>query len=179
MIRSKAKGYKTSLREQIENSVDDQKGFWTLAKKVSRNFFTSSKIPAKCWHEYFRKVLNRKPPNINQTFDTFAQNCTKSHAKDCFLCNSDEYLNYPDLAELNRDCSHSEVLEQIQTAPKGKAHSLDGIINEAVKAAKSRIVSSLTKIIYHILKLCLSPKTWRVGTIITPFKGGVRSIPGN
>ena len=32
-IRSKAKGYKTSLREQIENSANDQKSFWTLAKK--------------------------------------------------------------------------------------------------------------------------------------------------
>ena len=47
LIRSKAKGYKTSLHEQIENSVNDQKGFWTLAEKVSRNSFTSSKIPAK------------------------------------------------------------------------------------------------------------------------------------
>ena len=38
LIQSKTKGYKTSLREQIENSVNDQKGFWTLVKKVSRNF---------------------------------------------------------------------------------------------------------------------------------------------
>ena len=179
LIRSKAKGYKTSLREQIENSVNDQKGFWALVKKISRNSFTSSRIPAKTWHEYFRKLLNRKPPNINQTFDTFVQNYIKSHDKDCFLCNSDEYLNYSDLAELNRDCSDSEVLEQIQNAPNGKAHGLDGILNEAIKAAKSRIVSSLTKFFNHILKSCLFPKTWRVGIIITLFKGGVRSIPGN
>ena len=38
---------------------------------------------------------------------------------------------------------------------------------------------SLTKFFNHILKLCLFPKTWRVGIIITLFKGGVRSIPGN
>ena len=72
------------------------------------------------------------------------QNYIKSHDKDCFLCNSDEYLNYPDLAELNRDCSDSEVLEQIQNAPNGKAHGLNGILNETIKASKSRIVSSLT-----------------------------------
>ena len=71
------------------------------------------------------------------------QNYIKSHDKDCFLCNSDK-LNYPDLAELNRDCSDSEVLEQIKNAPNGKAHDLDGILNEAMKAAKSRIVSPLT-----------------------------------
>ena len=103
----------------------------------------------------------------------------KSHDKNCFLCNSDEYLKYPDLAELNRDCSDSEVSEQIQNAPNGKAHGLDGILNEAIKAAKSRIVSSLTKFFNHIFKLCLFPQTWRAGIIITLFKGGARSIPGN
>ena len=69
-----------------------------------RNSFTSSKIPAKTWHEYFRKLLNRKPLSLNQTFE---QN----------YIYSEEYLNYPDLEELNRDCSDSEVLEQTQNAP--------------------------------------------------------------
>ena len=46
-MQSKAKGYKTSLRGQIEISVNDEKGFWTLVEKVFRNSFTSSKIPGK------------------------------------------------------------------------------------------------------------------------------------
>ena len=61
----------------------------------------------------------------------------------------------------------------------GKVRGLDGILNETIKAAKSRIVSSLTKFVNQILKLCLFPKTWRVGIIITLFNGDVRSIPGN
>ena len=107
------------------------------------------------------------------------QTYIKSHDRDCFLCNSDEYLNYPNLVEINRDCSDSEALEQIQNAPYGKAHGLDVILKEAIKAAKSRIVSSLTKLFNHILNLCLFPKTWRVGIIIALFKGGIRLIPGN
>ena len=86
------------------------------------------------------------------------QNYIKSHDKDCFLCNSDEYLSYPDLAELNRDCSDPEVLEQIQNTPNGKAHGLDGILNEAIKAAKSRIVSLLTKFLITFLNHVCSLK---------------------
>ena len=87
------------------------------------------------------------------------QDYIKSHDKDCFLRNSDEYLNYPDLTELNRDFSDSEVLQQIENAPNGKAHGLHGTLNEAIKAARSRIVSSLTEFLNHIIKLCFFPKT--------------------
>ena len=81
-------------------------------------------------------------------------NYIKCHDKDCFLCNSDKYLNYPDLVESNRDCSDSEVLEQIQNAPSGKAHGLCGILYEAINAAKSRIVPSLAKLIIFLNYVC-------------------------
>ena len=86
------------------------------------------------------------------------QNYIRSHDKDCFLCNSDKYLNYSDLANLNRDCSDSEVLEQIRNAPNGKAHGLNGILNEAINAAKSRIVSSLTTFLITFLNYVCSLK---------------------
>ena len=58
LIRSKAEDYKTSSREQIENSVNDQKGFWILVKEVSRNSFTSSKIPAETFFLFCRSLIN-------------------------------------------------------------------------------------------------------------------------
>ena len=62
-------------------------------------------------------------------------------------------------------------------APNGKAGRY--IIDEAIKAAKDRLVPFLMKFFNTIFSHCLFPSGWRVGIIMSLFKGGTRTNPSN
>ena len=56
---------------------------------------------------------------------------------------------------------------------------MDGILNEAIKAAKDKLVPLLMKFFNTIFSNCLFSSGWRVGIIISLFKGGTRTNPSN
>ena len=70
-----------SLGKQIENSVNDQKLFWRLIKKVSGGSLVQTNIPAKSWHNYYSTLFNRKPNNVDLSFDRFVQSYLSTHAR--------------------------------------------------------------------------------------------------
>ena len=58
-------------------------------------------------------------------------------------------------------------------------HGVDGILKEAIKAAKDKLVSLLMKFLNTIFSNCLFPSGWRVGIKNITFKGGTKTKPSN
>ena len=115
-------------------------------------------------------LLNRKPNNVNLSFDRFVQSYLSAHDRNCSICFGEDSSHYHELLELNKHFTDTEVQEVINQAPNGKAHGVDGIINEAIKAAKDKLVPLLMKFFNTIFSNCLFPSGWHVGIIISLFK---------
>ena len=79
-------------------------------------------------------VEHRTPVSVNKSFHRLVQNYIKSHDKHCLLCETGNLEGYDSLIEMNRDINHSEVKAHIDKVKNGKAHEVDGILNEAIKA---------------------------------------------
>ena len=62
------------------------------------------------------------------------QSYLSTHDRDCSTCSGQDSSDYHELLELNRDFTDTEVREEINQAPNGKAHRVDRILNEAIKA---------------------------------------------
>ena len=124
-------------------------------------------------------LVNRKPNNVNLSSDRFVQSYLSTHDRNCSICSGEESSDYHELLELNKDFTDTEVQEKINQAPNRKAHGMDGILNEAIKAAKDKLVPLLLKFLNTIFSNCLFPSGWRVGIIISLFKGGTRTNPSN
>ena len=167
------------MRKQIGNSVNDQKLFWGLIKKLSRSSLVKTNIPAKSWYDHYSTLLNRKPNNVNLSFDRYVQSYLSTHDRNCSVCSGEDSSDYHELLELNKDFTDIEVRNEISQAPNGKAHGVDGILNEAIKAAKDKLVPLLVKFFNTIFSNCLFPSGWREGIVISLFKGGSRTNPSN
>ena len=99
-VRAKTKEDKNSLHKQIENSVNDQKLFWGLIKKVSRGSLVKTNIPAKSWFDYYSTLLNRKPNNMNLSSDRFVQSYLSTHDRNCSICSGKDSSDYHELLSL-------------------------------------------------------------------------------
>ena len=111
--------------------------------------------------------------------DRFVQSFLSTHDRNCPICSGEDSSDYHELLELNKDFTDTDVREEINQAPNGKTHGVDGIINEAIKAAKDKLVPLLMKFFNTIFSDCLFPSGWSVGIIISLFKGGTRMNPSN
>ena len=103
-------------------------------------------------------------------FDRFVQSYLSAHDRNCSICSGEDSSHHHELLELNKDFTDTEVQEVINQAPNGKAQGVDGIINEAIKAAKDKLVPLLMKFFNTIFSNCLFASGWRVGIIISLFK---------
>ena len=137
-VRAKTKEYKDSLRKQIENSVNGQKLFWGPIETVSGGSLIKN-IPVQSWYDYYSTLLNRNRNNVNLSFDRFVQSYLSTHDRFCSICSGEESSDYHELLELNKDFTDIETQEEINQAPNRKAHGVDGILNEAIKAAKHKL----------------------------------------
>ena len=96
----------------------------------------------------------------------FVQSYLSTHDRNCSICSGEDSSDYHELLELSKDFTDTEVREEINQAPNGKAHGVDGILNEAIKAEKDKLVPLLMKFFNNIFSNCLFPSGWRVGIII-------------
>ena len=101
-MRAKTKEDKDSLRKQIENSVNDQKLFWGPIRKLSRSSLVKTNIPAKSWYDYYSTLLNRKPNNVNLSFDRYVQSYLSTHDRNCSVCSGEDSSDYHELLELKK-----------------------------------------------------------------------------
>ena len=123
--------------------MSNLKAFWGQIKKLSFTSLTKAPIDAKTWFDYYRNLLNRTPVSVNKSFHRFVQNYIKSHDKNCLLCETGNFEGYDSLMEMNRDINGSEVKTHVDKVKNGKAHGVDGILNEAIKASKNLILPLL------------------------------------
>ena len=116
---------------------------------------------------------------MNLSFDRFVQSYLSTQDRNCSVCSGEDSSVYHELLELSKEFTGTEVLEEINQTPNRKAHGVDGILNEAIKAAKDKLVPLLMKFFNTIFSNCLFPSGWHVGIIISFFKGGARANPCN
>ena len=150
-VRAKSKNDKDYSLKFIENSGNDQKCFLGLIKKISGGSLVKKNIPAKSWYDYCSTLLNRKPNNVDFSFHRFVQNYLSTHDRNCAICSGEDSSGYHELLELNKGFTETEVREEIKQAPNGNRHEVDGILNEAIKAAKDKLVPLLVKFLNTIL----------------------------
>ena len=80
---------------------------------------------------------------------------------------------------MNRDINDSEFKAHVDKVKNGKAHGVDGTLNEAIKAYKNLILPLLTKLFNMIFNEGLFPTAWGIGIIVSIFKSGPKTNPGN
>ena len=132
MMRGKAEKYEKSQRSRMEDSVSNP---WGQIEKLSLTSLIKSPIDAKTWFDYYRNLLNRTPVYVNKSFHRFVPNYIKSHDRSCLLCETGNFEGYDSsLIEMNRDIHDSEIKAHIDKVKNEKAHGVDGILIEAVKA---------------------------------------------
>ena len=76
---------------------------------------------------------------MNLSFDRYVQSYLSTLDRNCSVCSGEDSSDYYELLELN-NFTDTEVRNEISQAPNGKAHGVDGILNEAIKAAKNKLV---------------------------------------
>ena len=85
-VCAKTQENKDSLREPIEDSLNDQKLFSGLIRKISGSSLVKTNIPAKSWYDYYSALPNSKPNNVNLSFDRFMQSYISTHERNCSIC---------------------------------------------------------------------------------------------
>ena len=86
---------------------------------------------------------------MDLSFHRFVQNYLSTHDRNCAICSGEDSSDYHELLELNKDFTDTEVREEIKQAPNGKVRGVDGILNEAIKVAKDKLVLLLMNFFYH------------------------------
>ena len=83
--------------------------------------------------------------------------------KTCLLCETGNFEGYDSLMEMNRDINDSEVNTHVDKVKNGKAHGVDRILNEAIKASKNLILPLLTKLFNMIFNEGIFLTSWGIG----------------
>ena len=91
-----------------------------------------------------------------------------------FTCVADGGRNTVDYVLVN-----TGIYDRINKWINGKAHGVDGILNEAIKASKNLILPLLIKALQHDFNEGLFPTSWGIGIIVSIFKSGIKTNPGN
>ena len=79
------------------------------------------------------------------------QSYLSAHDRNCSICSGEDSSDCHELLELNKDFTDKDVKEEINQTPNGKAHGVDGILIQAIKAAKDKLVPLLMKILISFL----------------------------
>ena len=82
LMRAKAKSYMDSMREKVEDSIDNQKKFWNQVKKLTLTGLSGSET----WFDYYKELLNRKPHSIDKEFHKHVTEFIEAHDASCILC---------------------------------------------------------------------------------------------
>ena len=161
--RKETKLAKKRYEEKIMNHLEDvrssnPKEYWNLIKMINNNTESNkaSDIDSTSWFNYFKKLSNKTSLNldeqdINNLINSFGD--TENNTLD------------------NTISSH-EMEKAVKFLKNKKAHGLDSITNEMIKASLPVLSTSLVKLFNLILSRC-------DGFIVPLFKSGDRMDPSN
>ena len=71
--------------------------------------------------------------------------CKVTYDRNYSVFSGEDSSDYHKLLEFIKDFIDTEVRKEINQAPDGKAQGVDGILNEAIKAAKDKLVPLFMK----------------------------------
>ena len=168
--------------KRVEDSIDDQKKFWNQVKKLTLTGLSGSAVSAKTWFDYYKELLNRKRQSVDQKFHWDVTEFIEAHDASCILCKNNVNEGDTELEKLNSEVTEEEVKINIfKKAKTGKTRGVDGILNlsEAIKAAESAILKILMRLYNIQFNNSIFPTSWCVSIIVSIFKSGPKSVPGN
>ncbi len=151
LLRNKKKHFQSSIMDRMNNLYErNQKAYWRAVKDMS-DFGRSNDgnpIPVDRWIEHFRNLMS--VTNIDPG-DNFTQFIRTQVADRPAIFN-----------ELDYRISQEEVLGAIKKLKRGKAASVDGILNEMLKDNKSN------KRVMTVISLALEiPIPWSSKLVIS------------
>ena len=87
-------------------------------------------------------------------------------------------LETPDLEELNRQFTKSDIEKLIKKLKNGKSAGCDNILNEFLKNSPETVIETITNLFNLVLKTGVVPSNWCVGVIIPLFKnkGSINNV---
>ena len=130
-----------------------------FSKRRSRSGCTGDRLSS--FHEHFRDLAS------SATVD--------EHTDDIY--NDDD--NEPIFHELDCEISELEIVNGIKRLKKGKAHSLDLILNDMLIEFKDVLMPCLVDLFNKILSSGYFPSSWSSAVIVPVFKKGDRAEPNN
>ena len=135
----------------------------------------------------FYKRFSKRRTNSGCTKDKLGifyehfRNIASSDAVD--NTHSDSYADSEDeeavFDELDSPITQLEIVNSIKRLKKGKAHSIDLIVNEMLIEFKDILLPSLVDMFNKILSSGYFPSSWSSAVIVPVFKKGDRSEPNN
>ena len=168
LLRRKKKHFQSSIMDRMNNLYDkNQKAYWQAVKDMS-DFCRSNDgnpIPVDTWIEHFTNLMSDTNIGPNNDFTQYINS---------------KVINRPAIFnELDYRITQSEVLKAIKKLKRGKAASVDGILNEMLKDMSPLMVQCVTKLFNGILSVGSFPDSWRLNLLSTAHKKGSKFVCGN
>ena len=166
-VKSHNKSAKSKILQQIEKlHVNDGKKFWRLVNELHRMKRTGNPIDPEVWVEYFT--------NLNKESDQTKRDSAKLLEKINELLRTNKTVEV-----LDKNITADEVKQSIRELKSNKAHGIDEIQNEMLKASSPALVRLLSKFFNLILNTEETPDNWLLGIISPIHKKGPADIPDN
>ena len=166
LIKKKQLSYRINITKQLRDAKkNDPKVYWKLlenkAKPVKEN-----NIPLENFKQHFQ-TLNQVFREIPVDFDPSV-----------ILEPDVGALETPDLEELNRQFTKSDIEKLIKKLKNGKSSGCDNILNEFLKNSPETVIETITNLFNLVLKTGVVPSNWCVGVIIPLFKnkGSINNV---
>ena len=165
-VKLAKKCYEEKLMNKIEEvRSSSPKEYWNLIKMINNNGKENktSDIDSLTWFNYFKKLSNKTSSNrdeqdIKNLINGFAESTNDI---------------------LDNLIAEEEVDKAVKLLKNKKAHGLDSITNEMIKASLPVLGTSLVKLFNLILSSGFYPSSWCDGFIVPIFKSGDRIEPSN
>lgn len=163
--------------EEIDRCGEvDQTLFWQLYKSKSyKSKFIQTEMKydgqvlrdpeeiVQAWATHFRKLFDNEP---NETFDVDTFNQVSSDLKSI-----EENIKTDRDIFLEKEFTFEEVSNVCKSLKTKKSGGPDGLVYEHVKYCNSLLVTHMTHLFNLIIKNEYIPKSWKLGMIITIYKG--------
>ena len=139
--------YQNKLKKELEEHLDDPKGFWKCIKNLGRKEQKSSGISPNEWFSHFKNLLSQES-TADKGFQEFVNKKLEANDNEC-----DMHIDV-DAAEsyvLNREIGIEEVIKTVKALPDGKSPGEEGMIYEVFKAGLTEFGVCIVHIFNRIM----------------------------
>ncbi len=174
-INERKNQYLNKLKKELEEHLDDPKGFWKCIKNLGRKEQKSSGISPNEWFSHFKNLLSQES-TADKGFQEFVNKKLEANDNE-----RDMHIDV-DAAEsyvLNREIGIEEVIKTVKALPDGKSPGEEGMIYEVFKAGLTELGVCIVHIFNRIMHSGEFPESWAKGLLCTLHKKGSTRDPNN